>query len=144
MPRPSDAEILRQIPAARAAERRERKKGNRAISAHYDRTTRRVIVELTDGFLFGFPVKVIPQLGQADAATLATVEVLPGGGGLRWEALDVDVSVPGLLLASVGKADRARELARLAGRTTSPAKATAARANGKKGGRPRKRAEKAR
>jgi hypothetical protein len=96
------------------------------------------MVELTNGFVFGFPTKSIPQLARLSAAVLATVEVSPGGSGLHWESLDVDLSVPGLLLASVARADKVRELARVAGRATSPAKAAAARANGAKGGRPRK------
>ena len=51
----------------------------------------------------------------------------------------MDVNVAGLLLAAVNPAERVRFLASLAGRATSPAKAAAAaRANGAKGGRPRK------
>ena len=132
------AEILRQIAAARAHEIRERKIGRRAVSASYDRRTGRVMVELTSGFVFGFPTRAIPELATASADMLAAVAVTPGGSGLHWEALDVDLSVPGLLLSSVGQSDKVRELARLAGRATSPAKAAAARTNGAKGGRPRK------
>jgi hypothetical protein len=112
--------------------------GRRALAASYDPGTDRVMVELTSGYVFGFPAKLIPQLANATPDTLALVEVSPGGIGLHWEALDVDLSVPGLLLSSLGRSERARELARLAGRTTSRAKAAAARANGAKGGRPRK------
>jgi hypothetical protein len=96
------------------------------------------MVELTSGYVFGFPAKLIPQLSKASPDLLGMVEVSPGGIGLHWEALDVDLSVPGLLVSSLGRSERARELARLAGRTTSRAKAAAARANGAKGGRPRK------
>jgi hypothetical protein len=39
----TDAEIVAQIAAARAREARERKQGLRAISAKYDRVTRRVV-----------------------------------------------------------------------------------------------------
>lgn len=131
-------EILRQIGSARVHETRERRAGRRAVSASYDRVTGRVMVELTNGFLFGFPAKSIPQLAKASPAVLSTVEVSPGGSGLHWEALDVDLSVPGLLLSSVARSEKVRELARVAGRSTSPAKASAARANGAKGGRPRK------
>jgi hypothetical protein len=96
------------------------------------------MVELTNGFVFGFPSKAIPQLAKVKPSVLATVEVSPGGSALHWEALDVDLSVPGLLLSSLGRSDKMRELARVAGRTTSAAKSAAARANGAKGGRPRK------
>jgi hypothetical protein len=66
---------------------------------------------------------------------LAAVEILGNGYGLHWEALDADISVPGLLAGIFGTK---AYMARLAGRTKSPAKAAAARANGAKGGRPRK------
>lgn len=132
------AAILGQIAAARARETRERTNGRRAVSASYDRRTGRVMVELTSGFVFGFPADAVPELVKAKPVILAAVEVSPGGSGLHWEALDVDLSVAGLLLSAVGQSDKVRELARLAGTATSPAKAAAARANGAKGGRPRK------
>lgn len=134
----SDAEILAQIPAARARERRERKQGLRASTARYDRASRRIILELTNGYLFAFPVRSVPSLNGATASQLAAVQVDPSGSGLRWETLDVDLSVPGLLFSAVGVEERLRHLAGLAGRVRSDAKARAARANGRKGGRPRK------
>jgi DNA invertase Pin-like site-specific DNA recombinase len=57
---------------------------------------------------------------------------------LHWEELDTDLSVAGLLAGLFGT--RAH-LARQAGSATSPAKAAAARANGAKGGRPRRSAQ---
>ena len=134
----SDAEILAQIPAARARERRERKQGLRASTARYDRASRRIILELTNGYLFAFPVRSVPSLNGATTSQLAEVQLDPSGSGLRWESVDVDLSVPGLLLSAVGVEERLRHLAGLAGRVRSDAKARAARANGRKGGRPRK------
>jgi hypothetical protein len=136
--RTSRAKILRQITVARARDARERAMGRRAIAASYDRKTGRVMLELTSGFVFGFPAKAIPALADGTPQQLAAVTVSPGGGGLHWEELDADLSVPGLLLSSVGQAERFSELARMAGRSSSRAKAAAARANGAKGGRPRK------
>lgn len=134
----SDAEILSQIPAARARERRDRRQGLRASAARYDRSTGRVVLELTNGYLFAFPVRAIPALRSLSVPELATVEIDPSGGALRWDELDVDLSVPGLLLSAVGVDERLRHLATLAGRVRSNAKARAARANGKKGGRPKR------
>lgn len=136
--RTSKADITAQLPAARARAARERAAGRRATTAAYDAVSGRVVVELTNGYLFGFPSTSIPALAHATPVELAAVEISPGGSGLHWEALDVDLSVPGLLLSTLGPADQRRELARLAGRATSAAKAKAARANGAKGGRPRK------
>lgn len=102
------AEILGQVATARAREARERREGRRAISASYDRRAGRVMVELTSGFVFGFPAKSVPQLAKASQAALSAVEVSPGGSGLHWEALDVDLSVPGLLLSSVARSEKLR------------------------------------
>ncbi len=134
----SDAEILQQIPPARAAEQAARKRGHRARAVRFDRAKGRVVLELSSGVLFAFPVASIPALRRAGPTQLAQVVTSASGSTLRWDALDVDVSVAGLLLAAVDPAERLRYLASLAGRATSPAKAAAARANGAKGGRPRK------
>jgi hypothetical protein len=136
--RPSDAEILAQIPAARSRERRERKRGLRASAARYDRSAGRVVLELTNGCLFAFPVAAIPALRSASPSEVATVEIDPSGGALRWDGLDVDLSVPGLLLSAVGVDERLRHFASLAGSVRSDAKARAARSNGRKGGRPKR------
>lgn len=133
----TDTELLAQIPAARARERRERKQGLRASAARYDRVRARVVLELTNGCLFAFPIDAIPALRSATASELATVEIDPSGGALRWDDLDVDLSVPGLLLSAVGLDEGRRHFASLAGSVRSEAKSKAARANGKKGGRPR-------
>ena len=130
--------ILAQLPAARARSERDWKAGKRATSARYDRETGRIVIELSNGFLFGFPAKSIPYLADASAKQLAAVEVSPGGMGLHWEELDADLSVPGLLMSSLGRKEKLSELARVAGKAKSAAKAVASRANGAKGGRPRK------
>ena len=135
----TDAEIVAQIPAARAREARDRKRGLRATAARYDRATQRVVLELTNGYLFAFPVRAVRALDAATPAQLAAIEIDPSGDGLRWDSLDVDVSVPGLLFAAVGVEERLRHLASLAGSVRSDAKARAARSNGRKGGRPPKR-----
>ena len=108
------------------------------LSDRYDRRTGRVMMELTSGFVFGFPARAIPALAKASDDQLSAVELSPGGSGLHWNDLDVDLSIPGLLLSSVGRSEKLSEMARLAGRSRSRAKAKAARANGAKGGRPRK------
>src|SRR5215217_148040 len=100
------SEILTQITAARARDARERAAGRRAISASYDATNGRIMVELTSGYLFGFPARSIPALTEASDTQLADVEVSPGGGGLHWDALDVDLSVPGLLLSALGRSQK--------------------------------------
>ena len=133
----SDAAILAQIPAARRRDAVHRKKGLRAVSARYDRKAQRVMLELSTGYLFAFPVRAIGALREATGTQLAAVTVHASGISLRWDALDVDLSVPGLLLSAIGEKEQRRQLASLAGRVTSTAKAKAARENGAKGGRPK-------
>lgn len=107
----------------------------RARAVRYDRRLRRVIVDLTNGCTFAFPPNLAEGLETATDDQLAGVELLGAGYGLHWEALDADLSVPGLLAGLFGTK---AYMARRAGQATSPAKAAAARENGAKGGRPRK------
>lgn len=132
------AEILAQLPAARARERAARYAGMRARSASYDAQRDLLVLELTNGVLFGFPTTVVPVLRGLTPRQLGRVALSPSGGGLHWDEADVQLSVPGLLLASFSRSEAGRELARVAGRSRSDAKARAARANGARGGRPRK------
>src|SRR5688572_997847 len=90
-PRASTATILAQIPSARAHAETEARAGRRAVSVWFDAPSGRVLFELSNGCLFGFPASSIPALSAATGAELATVELSPGGGALRWESLDVDL-----------------------------------------------------
>lgn len=128
----TDADIDAAVERGRIARQTE----PRAASVRYDRKNRCIVIDLTNGCVFAFPPHLAQGLEQATDEELAAVEVLGAGYGLHWEALDVDLSVPGLLAGLFGT--RAY-MARKAGQATSPAKAAAARANGAKGGRPRKR-----
>lgn len=129
----TDAEIDAALERGRMAEQNE----PRADAVRYDRRNSRIIVDLTNGCTFAFPPRLAQGLEAASNDELDAVEILGAGYGLHWEALDVDLSIPGLLAGLFGtKAYMARQ----AGRTKSPAKAAAARANGLKGGRPRKQA----
>ena len=127
----TDAQIDAALQRGKAAALNE----PRAASARYDRKLGRVIVELTNGCTFSFPPRLAQGLETATENQLAQVEILGRGYGLHWAALDADLSVPGLLAGLFGTRSH---VARLAGRAKSPAKAAAARANGAKGGRPRK------
>jgi hypothetical protein len=134
----SDAEIQAALERGRQADRVD----PRALSARYDADRRRVVVELTNGCSLAFPAAVAQGLGGADEAALAAVEVVAGGRALRWDALDVDLGVGPLVQGIFGTAawmrELRREMGRAGGRTSTPAKASAARENGRKGGRPRK------
>lgn len=128
----TDTEIHAALERGRVAQQSQ----PRAAAARYDRKNGRIVVDLTNGCTFAFPPRMAQGLEAATEDELASVEILGAGYGLHWETLDADLSVPGLLAGLFGT--RAH-MARLAGQRTSPAKAAAARSNGTKGGRPRKR-----
>jgi len=128
-----------QFEAAEARGRRTLETEPRAAQARYDRATGRVTLDLTNGCTYAFPSQLVEDLRGAGPDDLANVEVDGLGFNLHWPALDVDLYVPALVSGVFGtRAWMTRELARTAGRATSPAKAAAARSNGAKGGRPRK------
>jgi hypothetical protein len=124
-----------QIAAAEERGRMIRASVPHAASARYDPDSERMIVDLDNGATFAFPPRLVQGLETATPDELAAVELLGDGFGLHWERLDVDFTVGGLLNGIFGTA---RWMAEKAGRTSSPAKAAAARVNGAKGGRPRK------
>lgn len=129
----SKAEILAQIPAARARVEARHAVGLYAKSVRYDAKGQRILLELGSGHLFGIPVASLPHIANASSAQLARVETMPTGSAIRFPDLDADYSVPGLVLA-IG----AQESGRRGGRVRSEAKAQSSKANGAKGGRPRK------
>jgi len=129
----TDSEINAAIERGHIAQQTE----PRADAVRYDKRSSRIIVDLTNGCTFAFPPRVAQGLETATDEDLAAVEILGAGYGLHWEALDVDLSIPGLLAGLFGTK---AYMARRAGQATSPAKAAAARENGRKGGRPRKQA----
>jgi hypothetical protein len=127
-----------QIDAATERGKTARLNEPRATAARYNRKLGRVIVELKNGCTFTFPPHLAHGLEKATEEQLAQVEVLGNGFGLHWEALNADLSVPGLLTGLFGTKTY---MARHAGQAKSPAKAAAARVNGAKGGRPSKAAQ---
>jgi hypothetical protein len=124
-----------EIDAALARGKAARTEEPRASSARYDTELGRIIIELTNGCTFAFPPHLAQGLEGATTAQLAQIELLGAGSGLHWDALDVDLSISGLLAGLFGT--RAA-MARRAGQAKSTAKAEAARMNGARGGRPRK------
>ncbi len=111
----------------------------RAKSAHYDKETGCVVINLMNGCGYSFPAQLVQDLHGASDEDLALVEVDGIGFNLHWPRLEADLFVPALLSGLFGsRAWMSKELARRAGQAKSPAKAAAARTNGAKGGRPRK------
>jgi hypothetical protein len=134
----NDRDLDTQIRQAKTAGIAALENEPRAKSVRYSPSRRQVVVELTNGCSFIFPVDKAQGLAGASNKDLADVQILGKGFGLHWEKLDADLSIPSLVVGIFGSKAWMRELARRGGASTSPAKATAARANGAKGGRPSK------
>jgi hypothetical protein len=98
-------------------------------------------VRLVGGSRLAFPLSRIksftPARIRVAGSALYAVKVEDRGASISWPDLDIDFSVVEMLPKYLG-ITTARESARRAGSVASPAKAVAARANGAKGGRPRK------
>ena len=108
------------------------------VSVRYQRSTRRVVLELVTGIQVSVPVDRVQGLTKASASQLSEIEVSPSGLALHWPQIDADVYVPGLLQGALGsKKWMASLMGREGGKSTSDAKRTAARQNGRLGGRPR-------
>ena len=58
---------------------------------------RTIYVELHDGRIVGFPADRFRLLSAASEAQLAKVELELNGYALRWEELDEDITVPGIV-----------------------------------------------
>ena len=109
------------------------------VEARYDPD--RDLIDLTfgGGGSMAIPRNAVPGLSRAFASRMESIVVSPAGDALSWPALDVDVYVPGLVERAFGSRLFAAATGRRGGRRRSKAKTAAAKANGAKGGRPRKR-----
>ena len=105
-------------------------------SVRFDGASGRIVVDFTNGAAFMVPARSIQGLEKATVAQLAEVELL-GETGLHWESLDVDFTISGLMNGIFGTA-KFLDAQRRGGQSRSAAKIKASRANGAKGGRPRK------
>jgi hypothetical protein len=131
-----EKELRSNLARASSTGRRAASTEPRAARVGYRAGKRALQIELTNGATITLPVKLIPSLKRAKRKDLRAVEVLGRGGGLHWESLDVDLSVPGLVSSIFPGAAWLAELGRAGGRRTSAAKTAAARRNGRRGGRP--------
>jgi hypothetical protein len=125
--RPStDAEL-----AAAAARGRVEKARHGARTVKYNRLADEIEIALNTGVVVRIPREIIPGLENANPKDLARVRLSPLRTSLRFDTLDADYAVHGLLRKVMGL----NEQQRAAGTVTSAAKRAAAAANGKRGGR---------
>ncbi len=109
----------------------------RVTTAQYRTKEDLVSLCFADGVRVSIPRKQLQGLERADGTQLSKIEIVGNGTGLHWPLLDVDHYVPGLLEHRFGTKRWMNEIGRRGGLVKSKAKASAARRNGQKGGRPR-------
>jgi len=126
--------------AARARGEARAQDASALVDAHYDRESDAVCLLFRGGGSMTIPRHVIPGLERQPASALELMRVSPAGDALLWPGIDADVYVPGLIERAFGSRLFAAAAGRRGGQRRTKAKRAAARRNGAKGGRPRKRA----
>ena len=100
-----------------------------------------VTIELSgtaiEGAKLTFPARALKPMATATNEQLADVEVIHDGALLYWRALDIEFK-PSKLIELVTGVQTAASAGAKGGKGVSEAKLAAIRANGAKGGRPRK------
>ena len=109
-----------------------------AVWARYDARRKTLVMKLRKGATVSIPVALLNELQGATPRQLAEAKATEFGDTIEFEDFDMHISVKGLMRDLVGLTGAAAMLGSEGGKATSTAKAAAARANGKRGGRPRK------
>lgn len=121
--------------------RRRLRDFSRAVQARYSAARDRVVVVLDSGLELSFAPADAQELRRAHPTQLRQVEITPSGLGIHFPLADADIYLPGLLEGFLGSRRwMASRMGQKGGRSRSEAKLAASRANGKLGGRPRKKA----
>lgn len=132
----TDEELERQFEEATKRGEEAEHSEPRAKSVHYDRTSNRLVIELTNGATFIVPCELLQGLRDASPEDIAGVKLGPRGAALFWDKLDVDFSLPGLMAGRFGNKAWMAELGRQGVRAKLETKPPAAPVNKKKSGRP--------
>jgi hypothetical protein len=123
--------------AVKHARRRERT-ATKISAVRYDGDRDKIVADLSTGVTLTVPRRAIPGFAVASRKTLGDVAITPGGEGLWSEAADDGALLEQLLILAAGEATLGTIGARINASKKSPERAAASRANGIKGGRPRK------
>jgi hypothetical protein len=107
-------------------------------NVHYDRVGDTIVIEIHNGAALTIPRRLMQGLTDATEEQLQHGALRGHGTWIEFEDLDVQFSIMSLLMGVYGGKQWMAEHGRRGGMARSEAKASAARENGRKGGRPRK------
>jgi hypothetical protein len=133
----TDAEIDAAIKRGRAYSR----SGTKIVEARYLRAQDALLIRLSTGALVQLPRKALSALRSLSPKDLSRVEIGPAGASIWFEPGDVGVEFEDVILAAAGASALRTAGARALGSVTTKKKAAAARSNGKRGGRPRRKGD---
>ena len=74
----------------------------KAISAHYERKSRHIVIHLNSKLILSFFPKDVQGLERATPSQLEQIEISPSGFGIYFPQLDADLYIPGLLEGFLG------------------------------------------
>lgn len=97
-----------------------------------------LIVGLSNGRRLVLPVEEVQGLEKANHEQIKNHELLGRGTGIHFSELNVDLYVPALIEGVYGNRRWMAQLGKKGGAARTEAKRLAARANGAKGGRPKR------
>ncbi|WP_341523402.1 DUF2442 domain-containing protein [Pseudomonas sp. G.S.17] len=124
---------------AREQGRKRRNTGLLASTVEFLPAQQALLIGFADQCAIALPIRNYPELAHLSIQELESLELGFGGSAVCLEARDLHVSIAGLISASAPLMEMAATMiAARNGSRSSSAKAQAARANGAKGGRPRK------
>jgi hypothetical protein len=135
-----DQPVTEEVLSAALAQGRKRTTSSLCAEAvRYSDEFKAVIVRFADQTAVLLPVANYPELAALTAEQLNRIDLGFGGSAVCLESQDLHLPVAGLVSDSTSLMEMATSvIAARNGRRSSSAKASAARANGLKGGRPKK------
>jgi hypothetical protein len=134
----TDAEFDAQIDACREKYGDQDDNEPLAKSAQYVQRLKLLIVGLTNGRRLALPIENLQGLKNVTAKQLQKVEIENLGTAISFPDLDADFYIPSLIEGVYGNRRWMAKMGKWGGSAKTGAKQAASRANGAKGGRPRK------